>query len=310
MVRPMDNKLKNPQEYRFWNRIKKDRQNYLLLAPYMLFFTVFTILPVVISIFLSLTNYNMFERPKFVGVENYIRMILDDDVFLIAVKNTLIFAFLTGPVSYFFCFTFAWLVNELKPKLRAVATVIFYAPALSGQAFTVWLFIFSADRYGIVNGLLMNLGILNEPVAWLLDARYSMSVLILVQLWLSLGTGFLAFIAGLQGVDTALYEAGAIDGVRNRFQELWFITLPSMVPQLVFGAVMQIVASFTVAEVPMRLAGFPSTEYAAQTVVTHILDFSTLRFELGYASAVAVFLFVFMYFSNKAVTRLLRSIGH
>jgi len=304
------NRLTASKEFTLWYRIKKGKQNYLLMLPYMLFFSTFTILPVIISIFLSLTNFNMFQTPSFVGLDNYIRMLLDDNVFLIAVKNTLVFAFITGPVSYFFCFTFAWLINELRPKLRAVATVIFYAPALSGQAFTVWLFIFSADRYGIINGLLMNLGILNEPVAWLLDARYSLGVLILVQLWLSLGTGFLAFIAGLQGVDAALYEAGAIDGIRNRFQELWFITLPSMVPQLVFGAVMQIVASFTVAEVPMRLAGFPSTEYAAQTVVTHIMDYSTLRFELGYASAVAVFLFAFMYLSNKVVTRLLRSIGH
>ncbi|MHB1452596.1 MAG: carbohydrate ABC transporter permease [Saccharofermentanales bacterium] len=299
-----------PKELRLWYRIRKGRQSYLLMAPYMLFFTCFTILPVIVSVFLSTTNYNMFEKPNFTGFDNFVRMLLDDDVFLIAIKNTLIFAFITGPISYFLCFTFAWLINELTPKVRAVATVLFYAPALSGQAFTVWLFIFSADRYGIVNGFLMRMGLINEPVAWLWDARYSMTVLILVQLWLSLGTGFLAFIAGLQSVDTTLYEAGSIDGIRNRFQELWYITLPSMVPQLVFGAVMQIVTSFTVAEVPMRLSGFPSTEYATQTIVTHILDFSTLRFELGYASAVAVFLFVLMFISNKVIIRLLRSIGH
>lgn len=306
----MASKVNQPKEFSLWNRIKKGKQNYFLLAPYMLFFICFTILPVAVSIVLSLTNFNMFQIPKFVGLDNYVRMFLDDDVFLIAIKNTLIFAFLTGPISYVLCYIFAWLINELRPKLRAIVTVIFYAPALSGQAYTVWLFIFSGDRYGIVNGFLMNLGILKEPIVWLYDARYSMLVLILVQLWLSMGTGFLSFIAGLQGVDTSMYEAGAIDGIRNRFQELWFITLPSMKPQLVFGAVMQIVTSFTVADVPMRLAGFPSTEYSAQTLVTHILDYSTLRYELGYASAVAVFLFFLMFVSNKLVSKLLRNVGH
>ncbi len=306
----MASKVIAPKEYSLLNRIKQGKQSYILLAPYMLFFVCFTILPVIVSIVLSFTNFNMFQQPFFVGLDNYVRMILDDDVFLIAVKNTLIFAFLTGPISYILCFVFAWLINELRPKLRAVVTVLFYAPALSGQAFTVWMFIFSGDRYGVVNGALMSLGILKEPIAWLYDARYCMIVLIIVQLWLSMGTGFLSFIAGLQSVDTSMYEAGAIDGIRNRFQELWFITLPSMGPQLIFGAVMQIVASFTVADVPMRLAGFPSTEYSAQTLVTHILDYSTLRYEMGYASTIAVFLFALMFASNKLVLKLLRNIGN
>ncbi len=298
------------KEWSLWTRIRKNRQNYFLLAPFMLFFFTFTLLPVVIAIALSFTNYNMFESADFVGFENYVRLLLDDDVFLTALKNTLIFAVLTGPISYMLCFFFAWLINELRPGIRAVATVLYYAPALSGQAYVVWTFIFSSDRYGVINGWLVNLGILNEPVAWLQDSRHMMTVCIIVQLWLSLGTSFLSFIAGLQSVDTTLYEAGAIDGIRNRFQELWYITLPSMVPQLIFGAVMQIVSSFTVADVPMALTGFPSAEYATQTIVTHIIDYSTLRYELGYASAVAVFLFVMMILSNKAVGKLLRSIGH
>lgn len=297
------------KEWSLWTRIKKSRQNYFLLAPFMLFFFTFTLLPVVIAIVLSFTNYNMFESAGLVWFENYVRLLLDDDVFLTALKNTLIFAVLTGPISYMLCFFFAWLINELRPGIRAVATVLYYAPALSGQAYVVWTFIFSSDRYGVINGWLLNLGILNEPIAWLQDARYMMTVCIVVQLWMSLGTSFLSFIAGLQSVDTTLYEAGAIDGVRNRFQELWYITLPSMVPQLIFGAVMQIVSSFTVADVPMALTGFPSAEYATQTIVTHIIDYSTLRYELGYASAVAVFLFVMMILSNKAVGKLLRSIG-
>ena len=303
-----EKRVKDP--YSLWSRIWRGRQNYMLLFPFLVFFFIFTLLPVLLSIVLGFTNYDMISSPTFVGFSNYMRMFFDDDVFLIAVKNTMIFALFTGPISYFLCFLFAWLINEMRPKLRAVCTTVFYAPALSGQAFTVWLFIFSSDQYGIINGALMRMGFLNEPIAWLSDPAYNMTVLILVQLWMSLGTGFLAFIAGLQSIDTSLYEAAAIDGIRNRFQELWHVTLPSMVPQLVCGAVMQIISSFSVAEVSMRLAGFPSVEYSAETVVTHIIDYGTLRFEMGYASAMAGFLFIVMLLSQKAITKLLQSIGH
>jgi len=291
-------------------RIWKARQNYLLLLPFMMFFVLFTLLPVALSIVLGFTDYDMVSLTSFAGFDNYLRMFFDDAVFLIAVRNTMIFALFAGPLSYILCFLFAWLINDMRPKMRALATTVFYAPALSGQVFTVWLFIFSPDQYGIINGFLMQTGLIQDPVAWLSDPAYNMTVLIIVQLWMSLGTGFLAFIAGLQSVDGGLYEAAAIDGVHNRFQELWYVTLPSMVPQLMFGAVMQIIASFSVAEVSMRLAGFPSVEYSAETVVTHIIDYGTLRFEMGYASAMAGFLFVVMLLSQKAVSKLLRGVGH
>lgn len=301
---------RQPSSRNTWGKIKQNRQQYFLMMPFLLVFFLFTLLPVLLSIFLSFTNYDMLSTPRFVGWENYRRLFFDDDVFLIAIKNTLIFAVFTGPISYVLCFGFAWLINELGPKLRTVCTTIFYAPALSGQAYVVWMYIFSSDQYGIVNGMLMKMGFLKEPIAWLSDPAYNMVILIIVQLWLSLGTGFLAFIAGLQGIDTSLHEAASIDGIRNRFQELWHITLPSMVPQLLFGAVMQIVSSFSMADVSMRLAGFPSVEYSAETVVTHIIDYSTLRYEMGYASAMASFLFVLMLVSNKLVTKLLQGVGH
>ncbi len=296
-------------EKNLWQKIIYNRHSYILMAPFMIFFFIFTVLPVIMSIGLGFTYFNMLELPQFRGWHNYIRMFLDDDIFLIAVKNTIIFAFVTGPVSYFLCFVFAWLINELPRKIRSIVTLIFYAPALSGQAFTIWLFIFSPDAYGIVNGFLIKWGILREPIEWLLDPKYNLKVLILVQLWLSLGTGFLAFIAGLQGIDNNLYEAGALDGIRNRFQELWFITLPSMVPQLIFGAVMQIVVSFSVADVSIRLAGFPSTEYSAETVVTHIMDYGMIRYEMGYASAMAGVLFIAMIITNRLVTGMLKKVG-
>ena len=289
--------------------IRKNWQNYALMAPFLILFALFTLIPIIYSVVISFTNFNIFTTPNFVGWDNYLRMFFDDDVFIIAIRNTLIFALVTGPVSYVLCFVFAWLINELRPKLRAVVTLIFYAPVLSGTAFTVWSFIFSSDAYGLLNGLLMNLGILREPVGWLTDPAYILFVVIFVQLWMSLGMGFLSFIAGLQGVDRTLYEAGLVDGVHNRFQELWYITLPVMKPQLLFGAVMQIVSSFSVADVSVRLAGFPSTQYAAETLVTHIMDYGTVRFEMGYACALACFLFALMYLANKLVTFALGRVG-
>lgn len=289
--------------------IRKNWQNYALMAPFLILFALFTLIPIIYSVVISFTNFNIFTTPTFVGWDNYLRMFFDDDVFIIAIRNTLIFALITGPVSYVLCFVFAWLINELRPKVRAVVTLIFYAPVLSGTAFTVWSFIFSSDQYGLLNGYLMELGILREPMGWLTDPAYILFVVIFVQLWMSLGTGFLSFIAGLQGVDRTLYETGLVDGVHNRFQELWYITLPVMKPQLLFGAVMQIVSSFSVADVSVRLAGFPSTQYAAETLVTHIMDYGTVRFEMGYACALACFLFALMYLANKLVTFALGRVG-
>lgn len=228
---------------------------------------------------------------------------------LIALKNTLLFAVITGPVSYIACFLFAWIINELSPKIRAVMTLVFYAPSISGNVFFIWLIIFSGDSYGYMNGFLMRLGVTLEPIQWLADERYVLAIVIIVQLWLSLGTSFLAFIAGLQTIDRSLVEAGTVDGIKNRWQELWYITLPSMRPQLMFGAVMQITASFAVAEISIALAGFPSVNYAAHTVVTHLMDFGTIRFEMGYASAIATVLFALMLGTNILTQKMLRKIG-
>jgi multiple sugar transport system permease protein len=289
--------------------IKKNKVSYLFIAPFAIIFVMFTVIPVFTSIFFSFTYYNILEAPRFIGWQNYINLFLSDDIFLKAVKNTFLFAAITGPIGYFAALMFAWLINELPRRIRSVLVLIFYAPTISGQVYVIWGTIFSGDVYGYANGLLMKLGILNEPILWLKDTKYMMPVLIIVILWMSLGTGFLAFVAGLQTIDKSLYEAGCIDGVRNRWQELWFITLPSMKPQLMFGAVMAITTSFSVYEVIVPLAGFPSIDYAAHTVVAHLVDYGTIRFEMGYASSIATILFLVMIGSNKFVQYLLRKVG-
>ena len=191
-----------------------------MVAPYYIVFLIFTVVPVFASLFLSLTQFNMLEPPVFIGVDNYIRLLLDDDIFLLACSNTLIFATMTGPVSYLLCLMFAWFINELTPKIRAFVTLIFYAPSISGQVYLIWQTLFSSDQYGWINGTLMKLGITAGPILWFQDKRYIMTLVIVVALWTSLGTSFLSFIAGFQVVDKSLYEAAAVDGIKNRWNHL------------------------------------------------------------------------------------------
>ena len=284
-----------------WQRIKKNLACYAMLFPFALLFITFVVIPVIAAMVLSLTDYNMLETPGWVGL----RVFLEDDDFITAVRNTLVFAVITGPVSYFACLIFAWLINELGRTLRAVLTVIFYLPSMSASMYVIWVFIFSGDQYGFINSALMNIGLLDEPIQWLTDARTILPIIIIVQLWMSLGTSFLSFIAGLQNVDRHLYEAAAVDGVRNRWQELFYVTLPSMGPQLLFGAVMQIGAAFSVSQICITLAGFPSTDNAALTIVTHIMDYGNMRMELGYASALSVVLFASVLLVNHVVQRVI-----
>ena len=289
--------------------MRKNWQSYALMTPFLILFSIFTIIPVLIAIVLSFTQFNIFTMPEFVGWDNYVRMILDDDVFLIAIKNTFIFAVVTGPISFILCFFFAWIINDYPKPIRSFLTVLFYAPVLSGQVYTIWKFVFSADAYGLLNGFLMKFGFINEPIGWFNDADYVLPLCIFVQLWLSFGTGFLTFIAGLQGVDGGLYEAGYIDGISNRFQEMWYITLPCMKSQLLFAAIMQIVSSFSVSAVPEALAGFPSVSYSAETIVTHIKDYGNVRYEMGYACALATTLFLFMVVTKSLITKVLNRVG-
>lgn len=282
---------------------------YFFVLPFFLLFFIFTVWPILFSILLSFTNFNAVQLPKFVGWNNYIRMFFADDIFLIAIQNTLLFAVVTGPLGYLGSFTFAWLINELHPKARAFLTLLFYAPAISGNAFMIWGILFSGDTHGYINGVALYLGLIDTPIQWLTDPKYMMGVVILAALWMSLGTSFLAFIAGLQGIDRRQFEAGAIDGIRNRWQELWYITLPNMKSYLMFGAVMAITGSFSAAGQITPLVGFPSTDYAAHTIMQHINDYGSIRYEVGYACAIAVILFIIMVVSQRIIQALLKKLG-
>ncbi len=292
-----------------WKEMKRNWVAYVMIAPYVIIFTLFTVAPVILSIFFSFTDFNMLQTPNWVWFDNYINLFFADDIFLIACKNTFIFAAIVGPTSYLMSYLVAWFINELSPRLRAIVTLIFYAPSISGQVYLIWGTLFDADAQGWVNATLLELGMISEPIAFFQDASYVMPLCIVVALWTSLGTAFLSFIAGLQGVDRSLYEAGAVDGVRNRWQELWYITLPSMRPQLMFGAIMSITGSFGFGGVVTALCGFPSVDYAAHTIIHHLEDYGTQRYEIGYSSAIAVILFIIMIGANMIVNKILSKVG-
>lgn len=283
---------------------------YFFLLPYAILFLTFNILPMINSIYYGFTDFNILEKPNFIGARNYINLFLQDEVFQTAVKNTFLIAVITGPVGYIIAFIFAWLINELPKWIRTLVVFFFYAPSISGAAYTIFQTLFRDDANGWANSYLIKMGIISEPIMFLTDPANVMKVIIPVILWTSLGTGFLSFVAGLKGIDQAQYEAGYIDGIQNRWQELWHITLPNMKPMLLFGAVMQITTAFNVCDIPMALAGYPSTDYCARTVVTHLLDYGSQRFEMGYASAIATVLFLAMIICNKLIQAALNRVGH
>ena len=293
--------------------LKKKFQNnwdcYLYIAPYGIIFFTFTVLPVLASMVLSFTYYNVLEAPTFIGWDNYRQLLGNDDIFITAFKNTLTLAVITGPVGYLMSVMFAWLINELGPRTRGIMVTILYAPSISGGAYAIFSIFFSGDSYGWVNGTLMNLGFIDEPIQFMTDTNYMIWICMLVVIWMSLGTGFLSNVAGFRTIDRSQYEAGYVEGIRNRWQELWFITLPSMLPQLMFSAVMSITQSFSIGAVTTTLFGNPSTDYAVHTILNHIEDYGGVRFEMGYACAIATVLFALMVACNEIIQRALRKVG-
>lgn len=291
-----------------WHLMKQNWFGYAFVLPFMILFITFTAVPVVASLILSLTSYNLIQPPTWVGFENYVQLFLDDDLFITALKNTLIFAVAVGPASYILSFGVAWFINELPPKARAVITLIFYAPSIC-SAYSIFAYFFDGDAYGLVNSWLLKLGFIDAPILWFKDTQYIMPLCIAVALWMSLGTAFLSFIAGLQGVDKSQYEAAAVDGVTNRWQELWYVTLPNMKSQLMFGAVMSITGAFGFGDVVTLLAGNPSTDYCAYTLAHHYGEYAGTRWEIGYGSAISLVMFLLCFGANILINKMLSKVG-
>ena len=292
------------------NRIFKKHGISLLCAfPFLSLFLVFTLVPVVMAVCLSFTRYDVLQPAQFVGLQNYFMLFLEDDTFLLALKNTILFACIYAPASMIGSMLVAWIINDYSPRVRAMLTFIFYAPSLTGGMVDIWKIIFSGDSYGIFNNLLLSFGFVTTPIQWLEDPAYMFGVLVTVALWGCLSTGFLAFVAAFRGIDASLYEAAAIDGIKNRVQELWYITLPMLKPQMVFTAITSITGAFEVGSISASLFGNPSTNYAAHTVALHMLDYSEQRLDYGMACVMAVVLFVLMVGSNRLFKKFINRIG-
>lgn len=282
---------------------------HLIMLPFMLFFLLFNILPVLSSIVLSFFDYDMVSSPIFTGLENYARMFTGDDTFMKVLGNTLRFSIIAGPGSFILAFLLAWMINEFSRTVRVILTFIFYAPALVGNAYFIWQIFFSGDSLGYLNNFLISFGFITEPINWFQNTSYNMTILLIIQLWMSMGVSFLANIAGLQNVSSEMYEAGAIDGIRTRWHELWYITLPSMKTILLFGAVMQIQSVFSVSSLMTTLVGYPSVNNSVDTLVSYISDIGTARYEMGYASALSVLLFLLVLAFRYGIGALLNLIG-
>ena len=286
--------------------LRKNAPFVVLVAPFTIFFVVFTVIPILSALALSFTDYNLLQINNFVGFKNYTRLLLDDSVFLIAFKNTMIQALITGPIGFILSFVIAWLINELGRTTRSIVTLIVYSPALAGNIFFIWQYIFSSDSRGFINNILIQLGVIKDPIYWLTDEKYNFIIVTIVSVWMGFGTGFLSFVAGFKSLDKSFFEAAAVDGLKNRWQELYYVTFPQIGPQLMFGAVMSISSAFAVGTVNQNLTGFPSSNYSTHTILLHMTDYANNRYEMGYASAVAVVLFILMVLFKAIVNKVLK----
>lgn len=283
--------------------------SYLLLVPFMGFFFLFNILPVLSSIVLSFFDYDMVSTPIFTGLDNYIRMFIKDNLFWKSFGNTLRFSIIAGPLGFILSFVLAWMINEFSRGPRVLFTFGFYTPALVGNALLIWQVIFSGDSYAYLNNFLISFGFITEPIQWFQNTEFNMKIILIIQLWMSMGTSFLANIAGLQNVNAELYEAGAIDGIKTRWHELWYITLPSMKSIILFSAVMQIQSVFSVSGLVTSLVGYPSVENSVDMLVSYIGDVGTTRYEMGYAATLSVFLVTLVLVFRFAIGGLLNLVG-
>jgi len=285
-------------------KVKRYFTGYLFLVPFFGLFIMFYIIPVIWSFVVSFFSYDMVSTVKFIGLDNYVDLITNDELFITAMKNTMTFAVIAGPLGFLASFFFAWVINQLK--LRNAFSLAFYAPSITSAlaVSVVWLSLFSSSRVGFINNALISLGLISEPIGWTNDPTYIMPLIIGVSIWMSMGQGFLTALAGFSNMNEELFEAGRIDGVHNRFQELFLITLPQMKPQMLFNAVMSIVTSLSVFEMVQEIVGFPSPNNSAHTLVGHIYDYGFIRLELGYASAVAFILLAISLVLGQIVMKL------
>lgn len=296
---------------RFQNWLAREGSAYAFLSGYAVLFIVFIVIPVIAAFLLSFTFFDAVQTPRIIGLGNYISLLTQDDTFMrYVLPNTIQFAAIVGPGGYALAFLLAWMLAQLPKLPRTIFAVILYSPSMTASVAmaVVWKALFSGDQTGYLNSFLMGLGLMNEPIQWLQSPQYLMTIMIAVTLWGSMGIGFLAMLAGILEISPELYEAAEIDGLSSRWQEIFYITIPSMKPQMLFGAVMALVGTFQAGAIGVTLSGTnPTPQYTGQLIVNHIEDYGFLRYEMGYAAAVSVVLLLMVLFFTRLATRLFAS---
>jgi multiple sugar transport system permease protein len=283
--------------------MKKNKLAYLFIAPFFICFFVFILLPVLSASLFAFTYFNSLEMPKFVGLHNFVVMITQDITLMkYVIPNTIKFAVFVGPVGYVLQFLVAWLILNIPRRLRPLYTMAIYTPSIAGGIMmsVVWVVAFSGDKYGYLNLLLIKIGAITAPIDWTQHEKYLMALMIFVTLWGSMGVGFLSLQAGMLNTDPQLYEAGKIDGIRNKLQEIWYITIPGMKPQMLFSAVMGIVGALKAGAIGVQLSRMnPTPKYAGQLLQNHIEDYGFMRYQLGYATALSLVMLILMLVINR-----------
>lgn len=292
-----------------WRLSGRDVWGWLFMAPFVLALLIFGVIPVLFSIAMSLFSYNLYEAPIFIGLANFRSLFLEDAEFTLALKNTLVYAFTVTPITFVINFFLAWVLNSLRGGMRNLMVILFYIPQMSagGALSLIWMYLFAGDRYGLLNHFLTSMGWITTPIQWTTDTDILFYVVIFIGIMVGSGMSFLTFVAGFQALPADMYEAGRIDGIRNKFQELIYLTIPQMKPQLLFSAVTASVGALAVADIPAQVAGFPSPGYAAHTVALHMRDYGFVRFEVGYSSAISVVLFALTFFTGYVLRKILAS---
>ena len=271
--------------------LRNRRNAYLFLLPNFLGFLVFTFIPVVFAFVLSFTNWQGSNKMDFIGVDNFVRMFQDSD-FTISFLNTVIYTVGTVPFIMLFALLFSMLINS-GIKGAPVFRALHFFPHISSivAIAVVWQFLYNNSQ-GPINMFLRSIGIQNPP-GWLSSAQWALPGVMIMIVWKYIGYYMINYLAGLQAIPKDLYEAATIDGA-NGIQQFFYVTLPQLKPTNFYVLIMAVIESFKMfTPIHVMTQGGPGR--ATSVLVYQIYKDAFVNFEMGYASAMSMALFVVIF---------------
>ena len=263
---------------------------YLFLTPALLVILVFVVYPMVAVIFYSFTSYDIITPPKWIGLKNFQDLIVDSN-FWLALRNSLVYLIVT-PVLIVLSIILAIIVNRKLPGINLFRG-LYYIPAISGSIAVgiIWRWIFDAQG-GMLNGVLIWLGLLKEPVQWLATPSLTIPIAMLLTIWMGMGYYMMIFLAGLQNIPEELYDAALIDGC-NSWQKHFYVTLPGLRPQVTMVLVVSSLAAMEVFNEIYVLFGQLGGIMNSGFTMVFYMWYKAFRLQhAGYASAIAIALLV------------------